>query len=64
MVFLYNHFLTFKKIKLTDFTTEEVVHSYSNLHSDFVRCLSILPGTTNSILSGGYDSIINLFNLN
>ena len=34
-----------KKIKLIDYTSEEVVHSYNDLHKDFVRVLTVLPNS-------------------
>ncbi len=41
-----------------------MVRAYNDLHSDFVRVLRVLPNTQNTVISGGYDFKINLFDLN
>ena len=55
---------TKQKIRVLDFATQEIVRSYSDLHQDLVKAVAMLPGTQNTVISGGYDFKINIFDLN
>ena len=42
-----------------DVAAGEVVHSYANAHSDYIKCIRLLE--ENHILSAGYDGLVKLF---
>ena len=46
-------------LRLYDVAAGEVVHSYANAHSDYIKCVRSLEN--NLLLSGGYDGKVNLF---
>lgn len=51
-----------KTVKLWDISTEKLIQSYEK-HHDYVRAGSVNPASCNIIASGGYDNIINMYDL-
>lgn len=49
-----------KSVKLWNIASEKVVQIYQN-HTDYVRTGCVNPVSSNIIVSGGYDKIINLY---
>ncbi|KAL4490288.1 hypothetical protein ABPG72_004327 [Tetrahymena utriculariae] len=49
------------QIKLYDIASNEVVRTYVNAHSDFVRSIVSVPNSDRNVISGGYDGFANLF---
>ncbi|EAR85061.1 U3 small nucleolar RNA-associated protein, putative (macronuclear) [Tetrahymena thermophila SB210] len=49
------------QIKLYDIASNEVVRTYVNAHSDYVRSIVSVPNSDRNVISGGYDGFANLF---
>lgn len=51
-----------KSVKLWDISTEKLVQSFEK-HQDYVRAGAVNPTSCNIVASGGYDNIINMYDL-
>lgn len=51
-----------KTVKLWDISTEKLVQSYEK-HQDYIRAGCVNPTSSNIVASGGYDNVVNIYDL-
>eukprot|EP01016_Furgasonia_blochmanni_P052339 TRINITY_DN8331_c0_g1_i4.p1 TRINITY_DN8331_c0_g1~~TRINITY_DN8331_c0_g1_i4.p1 ORF type:complete len:608 (-),score=160.92 TRINITY_DN8331_c0_g1_i4:84-1907(-) len=51
-------------IRIFDFSTNTVLRSLSNVHSDYIRGICVVPNTNDKCLTSSYDGTIRLLDLN